>query len=246
MNRLFSALCGIGFSDYLLDIGANIGLTTIQNSSRFSLLFAYEPNPTAFAVLTANCEQIDSKRLHLFPFGIGARDEVLELRVPKSNMGGGFIPGDNNYYSEDAIAAKETFQQKEETSYGVVQVQIKCGAVTLGEAFKALRKSGQTSGVIKIDTEGYELTILRQIAASKRDGIEFVAVFENWKSSLTEQDVLDIFAGNGFVYKLEWNMGGLNNIQQFMQLAVHGERFSVTDSYHDLVGTVIYATRSLL
>jgi FkbM family methyltransferase len=228
MNRLFSALCGIGFSDYLLDIGANIGLTTIQNSSRFSLLFAYEPNPTAFAVLTANCEQIDSKRLHLFPFGIGARDE------------------DNNYYSEDAIAAKETFQQKEETSYGVVQVQIKCGAVTLGEAFKALRKSGQTSGVIKIDTEGYELTILRQIAASKRDGIEFVAVFENWKSSLTEQDVLDIFAGNGFVYKLEWNMGGLNNIQQFMQLAVHGERFSVTDSYHALVGTVIYATRSLL
>jgi FkbM family methyltransferase len=240
MNALFSALCSIGFSDYLLDIGANIGLTTIQNGSRFKSLFAFEPNPTAFAILTANCRQFDSKHLRLHPFGIGLRDEVVDLHVPKGNMGGAYIAGEENSYSE------EGFRQNDEARNDVVQVQIKCGSVILGEVFEALLKSKETSGVIKIDAEGYELTILSQIASSKREGIDFVAVFENWKVDLTKKDVLDIFAGNGVVYKLEWNMGGLNKIQQFMQLATQGERFRLTDSDHDLTGTVIYSTKSLL
>jgi FkbM family methyltransferase len=223
INALFDALSGIGFSDYLLDIGANIGLTTVQNSSRFQSIFAYEPNPTAFAVLTANCQQIDSKRLHLYPFGIGMRDEVLELRVPRGNMDGGFISGDDNYYSDDAIVAKESSQQIDDTSYEVVQVEIRCGSVILREVFEALREAGQTAGAIKIDAEGYELTILKQIAAGMRDGIEFVAVFENWKAALMKEQVLDIFAGRGFVYKLEWNMGSLSKLRQFMQLAARGE-----------------------
>ena len=144
------------------------------------------------------------------------------------------------------IIPKRVFGRTDEARNDVVQVQIKCGSVILGEVFEALRKSKQTSGVIKIDAEGYELTILSQIASSKREGIDFVVVFENWKVALTKKDVLDIFAGNGVVYKLEWNMGGLNKIQQFMQLATQGERFRVTDSDHDLVGTVIYSTKSLL
>ena len=240
MNALLSALCSVGFNDYLLDIGANIGLTTTQNGSRFKSIFAFEPNPTAFAVLTANCKQFGLKHLNLYPFGIGVRDEVVDLHVPKDNMGGAYIAGDENYYSE------ESFRQNDEARNDVVQVQIKCGSVILGEVFEALRKSKQTSGVIKIDAEGYELTILSQIASSKREGIDFVAVFENWKVALTKKDVLDLFAGNGAVYKLEWNMGGLNKIQQFMQLATQGERFRVTDSDHDLVGTVIYSTKPLL
>jgi FkbM family methyltransferase len=240
MNALLGALCSIGFNDFLLDIGANIGLTTTQNGSLFKSVFAFEPNPTAFAILTANCQKFRSKHLHLYPFGIGVRDEVVDLHVPKDNMGGAYIGGQENYYSEEA------FRQNDEARTDIVQVQIKCGSVILGEIFDALHKSKQTSGVIKIDAEGYELTILSQIASGKREGIDFVAVFENWKVDLTKKDVLDLFAGNGFVYKLEWNMSGLNKIQQFTQLATQGERFRVTDSDQDLIGTVIYSTKSLL
>ena len=87
---------------------------------------------------------------------------------------------------------------------------------------------------------------MRQIAASDRGGIDFVVVFENWKADLKKEHLLDIFAGNGFIYKLEWNMAGLNKVQQFMQLATKGERFRLADSDRDLIGTVVYSTKALL
>lgn len=245
MNALCETLCNMGFNEFLLDIGANIGLTTIQNSSRFKSIFAYEPNPIAFAVLTANCYQLDKKHLHLFPFGIGARDEVLDLRFPMNNLGGGSALGEGNFYQVQAVEVSDGFLRRDQADCGVLQVPIKCGSLIFGEVFETLAKSAQRMGVIKIDAEGYELTILKQLAASRRDGIEFVAVFENWSPTLNKQTVVDIFAGQGFIYKLEWNMSGLSKIRQIVQLAMRGERFTVVDSYRDLVGTVIYSTKPL-
>lgn len=240
MNALLEALCSIGFSDFMLDIGANIGLITIQSGFRFKSLHAFEPNPTAFSILSANCQQFGLEHVHLYPFGIGVRDDSVDLHVPKGNMGGAYIAGEENAYSD------EDFRQNDSERNHRVSVQIKRGAVVLSQVFENLRKSAQTSGVIKIDAEGYELIILKEIASSDRSEIDFVAVFENWKADLTQKDVIDIFAGNGYVYKLEWNMASLNKVQQFVQLATQGEKFRLTDGDRDLVGTVIYSTRSLL
>jgi len=243
MDVLFGTLCGIGFNEFLLDIGANIGLTVNQNSSRFEVIFAYEPNPTAFAVLTANCQHIDKSRLRLCPFGIGARDETMELRVPKDNLGGGYVPGEEN--NNEAIGYSTIAGVSNFGDYSV-PVQIKCGSILFSEVFKTLLETGKKSGVIKIDAEGYEMTILRNLAASQRNGIEFVTVFENWNQALTKRDVLDIFAGLGFLYKLEWNMEGRSTLNRFWRMATQGERFAFTDDCRDLTGTVIYSTRPLI
>jgi len=243
MNVLFKTVSGMGFNEFLLDIGANIGLTVNQNSSQFETIFAYEPNPIAFAVLTANCHHIDPSRLQLFPFGIGAHDEVMELRVPKDNLGGGYVPGKENNY--EAIGYSPTPGSTNFGDYSV-PVQIKRGSILFGEVFKALLDTGKTSGAIKIDAEGYEMTILRELAACQCDGIEFVTVFENWNQALAKQDVLDIFAGRGFLYQLEWNMEGLSTLKRFWRLTTQGERFVFTDDCHDLAGTIIYSTKPLI
>jgi FkbM family methyltransferase len=238
INALFEALCGMGFNGYLLDIGSNIGLTITQNSFRFESVFGYEPNPIAFAILTANCYQLDKTRLHLFPFGIGTHDEILQLRFSENNLGGAEIAGEDNLYAAQGLSA-------DGGSWTSVPVQIRCGATIFGEVFEALSKSDQKLGVIKIDAEGYELSILKQLAISNRCGAEFVVVFENWSPLLKAADVFDLFSRSGFIYKLEWNMRGLSKARQFARLAMRGERFAVVDSYRDLVGTVIYSTRPL-
>lgn len=242
MNILFGTISRMGFNEFLLDIGANIGLTVNQNSPLFGVTFAYEPNPIAFAALTANCHHIDPSRLQLFPFGIGTQDEVMELRVPKDNLGGGYVPGKENNY--EAIGYSPNPGSTNFGDYSV-PVQIKRGSILFSEVFKTLLAAGKKSGAIKIDAEGYEMTILRELAACQRDGIEFVAVFENWNQALAKQDVLDIFAGRGFLYKLEWNMEGLNTLNRFWRLAAQGERFVFTDDCRDLAGTVIYSTEPL-
>jgi FkbM family methyltransferase len=252
MDVLFGTLCGMGWNEFLLDIGANIGLTINQNGSRFGVIFAYEPNPTAFAVLTANCQHIDKSRLRLFQFGIGTRDEVMEMCIPKDNLGGGYIPGKGNNYDEQTIAAKDSYSLKAgssdcgDTDYYPVTVQLKCGSVLFSEIFKTLLETGKRSGVIKIDVEGYEMTILRELAACQRNGIEFVAVFENWNQALAKQDVLDTFAGLGFLYKLEWNMEGKSTLNRLWRMATQGERFAFTDDCRSLAGTVIYSTKPLI
>lgn len=243
MDVLFGILCSIGFNEFLLDIGANIGLTVNQNSSRFGVIHAYEPNPTAFAALTANCQHIDKSRLRLCPFGIGARDEVMELRVPKDNLGGGYVPGKENNNEEIGYSQKAGSSNFGDYS---VPVEIKRGSALFSEIFKTLLETGKKSGVIKIDAEGYEMTILRELATCQRNEIEFVAVFENWNQALAKQDVLDIFAGLGFLYKLEWNMEGRSKLNRFWRMATQGERFAFTDDCHDLVGTVIYSTEPLI
>ena len=45
-----------GHSDFLIDIGANIGLSTCQSGDRFKEVHCYEPNPNCFKILEVNTQ----------------------------------------------------------------------------------------------------------------------------------------------------------------------------------------------
>lgn len=60
MVQLFRAL--IDSSDTVVDIGANIGLTSILFSGLASNVFSFEPSPSTYNILSENISKADAKK----------------------------------------------------------------------------------------------------------------------------------------------------------------------------------------
>lgn len=48
-----------GMSDFLIDIGANIGLTSCQNGNSFKQIYCFEPNPLCVNILKTNLANVE-------------------------------------------------------------------------------------------------------------------------------------------------------------------------------------------
>ena len=80
------------YGDFLIDIGANIGLTTCQNGHDFARVVCFEPNPMCAHILKVNTEiALPKGRVEIHEFGLGEMVVLLELWIPKHNWGGAFI-----------------------------------------------------------------------------------------------------------------------------------------------------------
>src|SRR5260370_22584442 len=74
--------------DTFVDIGANEGTISLLASSlvgRTGKVLSLEPNPRPREVFRSNIEHNAISNIHLFPTGLGERDDVLVLTVPKIN-----------------------------------------------------------------------------------------------------------------------------------------------------------------
>jgi FkbM family methyltransferase len=136
----------------VLDIGANVGVTALYFSQIFpnAQIFAFEPAPDNFAVLSknvANCE-----RIRAFNFGLGANDATLELFASDNpvNFGG---------YSLHA-AGSDTAKK--------VSIPVRSVAAVLQE--NALDEID----IIKIDTEGAEWDILTAFPESVLRTVKYI------------------------------------------------------------------------
>jgi len=125
----------------VLDIGANIGIASNYLSHRFpqARVFAFEPVPSNFALLSKNVESLSN--VSTFQKALGARDGSFEMLYSdsKKNMGGySFHPAGSN--AEKRIS------------------------VEVREARSMFREIGiESADVIKIDTEGSEYDILTNL-----------------------------------------------------------------------------------
>ena len=52
--NLVNKYADLGYSDFFIDIGANIGLSSCQSGHRFQEVHCYEPNPDCFSILSIN------------------------------------------------------------------------------------------------------------------------------------------------------------------------------------------------
>ena len=69
---------GINLSECLaIDIGANIGNHTLYFSRFFKEVYAFEPHPDAFSLLSFNTRNLDN--IKIFNFGIGDKNEDVYL-----------------------------------------------------------------------------------------------------------------------------------------------------------------------
>jgi FkbM family methyltransferase len=122
----------------VLDIGANVGATALYFARLFpkATVFAFEPAPDNFAVLSKNVANSD--RIRAFNFALGSKDATLELFASDNpiNFGG---------YSLHA-AGSDTSKKVQIPVRSVPSVLSELGIVK--------------TDVIKVDTEGAEWDIL--------------------------------------------------------------------------------------
>jgi hypothetical protein len=94
---------------------------------------------------------------------------------------------------------------------------------------------------VKIDTEGFERTILREIAAARPQAARIAVVFENLQPEFDiPVFVRDDMRATGHVLKLADNLDATRSRigKEFAKLT-RGKVFRLTDHPSDWVGTVV-------
>lgn len=123
----------------VLDIGANIGCTTILFGSRSRQVVGFEPSPSTFAFLTQNLGSSGLGNVELRNYALGDESSEAELAFAPDNRSGGFV----------------TNQTRGAT--GLVREQI---------VVKRLDDIVPSLGVpsvdlVKLDVEGFETRVIR-------------------------------------------------------------------------------------
>lgn len=123
----------------VLDVGANIGMTTLLHSQLADEVHAFEPSPTTFALLKENVGTAACENVTLHNFGLGQAAGASELTYSADNRSGAYV-SDNVKASEGHMV--ETIR------------------IETMDAFA--RDSGIGSvDMVKVDVEGFELNVLR-------------------------------------------------------------------------------------
>ena len=89
MVTLFASLLRDG--DCVLDVGANIGCTSLLFSQVASQVFSFEPSPTTFGLLQKNLAAGGAHNVVAANLGLGNSEGEFELTFAPDNRSGGFV-----------------------------------------------------------------------------------------------------------------------------------------------------------
>ncbi len=78
-------------ADVVLDVGANIGCTTLLFSGLARRVLSFEPSPSTFGFLRANVERAGCANVSLFNAGLGDQAGQAPLTFSPTNRSGGFV-----------------------------------------------------------------------------------------------------------------------------------------------------------
>lgn len=136
MVKLFRSLITQG--NAVLDIGANIGCTTILFADLAETVHSFEPSPSTFEFLQKNIQTAGIRNVILNNVGLGRQNGEFELTFASDNRSGGFIS--NKLNASDG--------------HNVENIQIVHGDSYIDSA-------GITElHFIKIDVEGFEKEVI--------------------------------------------------------------------------------------
>jgi FkbM family methyltransferase len=150
-----------------LDIGAHVGDMSRRLLAAGFEVYAFEPNPPAFESLSRALES--EKRFRAFPYAIGSSDCTMNLHVAAEAAVGDRYGAPTLFSSlvEHPMPADLPFTHD-------VPVPVRTVA--------SLRNAGEIpprAGLIKIDTEGYDIEVLRGLGADATP----VVMTEYWDAS---------------------------------------------------------------
>jgi FkbM family methyltransferase len=154
----------------------------------------FEPNPYCCSILEVNANlALESSKLNIHRYGLGGVEKKCFLTIPKHNWGGAFINDGENSYDDNILASKDNFKELNNNNYFAVEITIKNTENELKEIFHELTKKGLNKGVIKIDVEGYEETVLIGIAKSIPSNVRVAIIFESWDNNFNIEKIMKTF-----------------------------------------------------
>ena len=201
-----------GYQNFFIDVGANIGLTTILNWKKFDNLYCFEPNDLVFNILKTNIAiSCDKEKVKLFNVGLGLKRGKYTLKVPKHNFGGAFIKENNLQYQFDKAE-----------NHIDVQVNIESEDFLNENIFNTFK--AEHKGIVKIDVEGYELEVLELIVRTIHVN-KVVIIFENWQT-INRKVIEKMIKKNNFV---SFKIGYIKWLSSFI------EKIKLKSIYSDII-----------
>lgn len=142
MVSLFKSL--LQPSDTVLDIGANIGCTSLLFGDLARKVFSFEPSPTTYLWLVENVQRANLNNVEPINLGLGKEAGTFELTFAPNNRSGGFV--------SNLTSASEGHQVEQIT-------------IAKGDDFIRERQIVKVD-FIKIDVEGFEQSVIEGLAAT--------------------------------------------------------------------------------
>ena len=172
LEKLFGQLAKT-HSDFLLDVGANIGLTSIFVGANFKEIHCVEPNKTLVKILDVNLELAKLlEKTTIYPIGLGPKDGIETLLIPDDNFGAGFVAKGNAYNGQNDS------MQRQEKKHTEKEIQIKDAKKWFSSLFS--KNSSWSKGAVKIDVEGLELPIFQALLEALPSDMSIIVVMENF------------------------------------------------------------------
>lgn len=166
------AYTNISQFNQVIDIGGNVGLHSVRFAQKFKEVVSFEPSLINFECLQKNCSTFDNVKLE--NCGLGEVEETVVISVPKNtdNCGAFSIVDFKDYQLE------------------LIQERI---------VIKTLDSYKLSPDFIKIDTQGYEMNVLRgAVNTIKQHKPVFLIECES-KAQLNEVDEFLSKLGYNFV-----------------------------------------------
>lgn len=174
----------INENDIVFDIGANVGVFSLYASQiKGTQVYAFEPHPKNFAVLSNNIKQNNIQNIKCFEFALGADNEDRVLL--EGNIAGGH---------------KFSYKDVSENSEGSLKVK----AVT----FSGMKEQLNIEKIdfVKLDCEGAEGEIIKSLGQEGLNGIDRMAIeFHDNNSILSHDEILNELHNAGFKTSLKWD-----------------------------------------
>jgi len=190
LEALFSELAKT-HSDFLLDVGANIGMVSVMVGHAFDVIHCVEPNKAISKILDVNIMLADlQNRTTIHEIGLGYESRVDKLHIPRSNFGGAYVQDGNAYGDTEVKSIREHGEE-------IVQdIEIIEANIWIKKIFAS--NPNWKNGVIKIDVEGFEHHILNALLRHIPKGVSVVVIMENFL------DEIDFERFSSKNHKLEW------------------------------------------
>lgn len=132
----------------IYDLGSHIGMSILYFKMKYpkSKIVAFEPNPNTFFILEENVENNKLENVSLYNFALGNKDTERVLYIDCS---------DSNAFSTSSFT-KDAWNGKQKTLPIIV------------ESKKLSNYINENIDLLKIDTEGEELNILKDLEENKK------------------------------------------------------------------------------
>lgn len=204
-----------GYTDQLVDIGANIGNHSVCLASVFKKIAAVEPNPIIFKVLEANILRNNIRHASCYNFGLAEHSISATLVATKENHSLGKV-------KHRSTLGAEAFNINE-TAFDIEHdIQLESTS-DFFERFSGI--SGKT--FIKIDVEGMEQEILTQLLPFIHAEQPIVGFEWYVREQLGIKDIIDSLT-NYTAYVIDSNdRPTLNPILKAIHLFFQGRKFTM-------------------